>query len=353
MEWVKKSPERPLGPVSHIWMRYEWQEETAGFPHLHVILCTPEDKFSNEVRSRVCCSKETFLGALESSCPQLTKDERLHLGELFQKYQIHNCTKGRQRCHKKTDRLNQPICRVPRYPPSNAFSFKEVPINFSSETMDLLQAMDLADIDVNTLLPKVKDPLIAGKHHYPTVSNEHFSPTNAALFALTQSSTNVQICDDYMAPRYVAKYAAGIESRAAATIVAGQTENSVKVLTEPIEHEKIAGVRACLKYLRQEEKRQSVKGRIVSITECLWWCLQLPYVCTNVDFVDVPTVPKEYRSGIVIEKRFHKSPNFSATFTDGIRVRKELLELQNFDNLQKVKPSSLQMLKTVSFLLTR
>ena len=300
-----------------------------------MILCTPEDKFSNEVRSRVCCSKETFLGALESSCPQLTKDERLHLGELFQKYQIHNCTKGRQRCHKKTDRLNQPICRVPRYPPSNAFSFKKVPINFSSETMDLLQAMDLADIDVNTLLPKVKDPLIAGKHHYPTVSNEHFSPTNAALFALTQSSTNVQICDDYTAPRYVAKYAAGIESRAAATIVAGQTENSVKVLTEPIEHEKIAGVRACLKNLRQEEKRQSVKGRIVSITECLWWCLQLPYVCTNVDFVHVPTVPKEYRSGIVIEKRFHKSPNFSATFTDGVRVRKELLELPKLRQFTK------------------
>ena len=24
MEWVKKSPERPLGPVYHVWMRYEW-----------------------------------------------------------------------------------------------------------------------------------------------------------------------------------------------------------------------------------------------------------------------------------------------------------------------------------------
>ena len=91
MEWVKNSPEEPLGPVSLIWMRYEWQEETAGFPHLHAILCTPEDKFSIDVRSRVCCSKETFLGALTTKCPWLTKDEREQLGELFQKYQIHDC----------------------------------------------------------------------------------------------------------------------------------------------------------------------------------------------------------------------------------------------------------------------
>ena len=62
-------------------MRYEWQEETAGFPHLHAILCTPEDKYSNDVRSRICCSKETFLGALEISCPTLTKGDRLMLAD--------------------------------------------------------------------------------------------------------------------------------------------------------------------------------------------------------------------------------------------------------------------------------
>ena len=39
MEWVKKSLEEPLAPVSRIWMTYKWQDETAGFPHLHAILC--------------------------------------------------------------------------------------------------------------------------------------------------------------------------------------------------------------------------------------------------------------------------------------------------------------------------
>ena len=147
MEWVKNSPEKPLGPESNIWMRYEWQEETAGFPHLHAILCTPEDKFSDDVRSRVCCSKQTFLGGLEVSCPELNAVERFQLGELYQKYQTHNCSKGRKRCYKKTDRLDKPICRVPKYPPSNCFSFKEIPVNFSCETMGLLREMGLADIE--------------------------------------------------------------------------------------------------------------------------------------------------------------------------------------------------------------
>ena len=126
--------------------------------------------------------------------------------------------------------------------------------------MDLLQEMRSAEEDQNSLLVKVKEPLKAGKHHYPTVYNEHFSPANAALFALTQSSTNVQIFDDNLAPRYVAKYAAGIESRALTRIVAGETENTVKVLTEPIEHEKIAGVQASLKNARQDQKKNAVAG---------------------------------------------------------------------------------------------
>ena len=327
MEWIKKSPERPLGPVSHIWMRYEWQEETAGFSNLHAILCTPEDKFSIDVRSRICCSKKTFLGALEISCPTLTKGYRLMLADLFQKYQVHICTKGRKRCHKKTDSLNQPICRVKKYPASQCFLFKEVPINFSAETWNLLQEIGLADIDEKTLTPKAKAPLIGGKHHYPTVFNKHFSLTNAALFALTQSSANVQICDDYMAPRYVAKYAAGIEARAVANIVAGEAEDSVKVLTQPIENEKIAGVQATIsKRQRDCEKQNKITGRIVSITECLWWCLQLPYVCTNVDFVHVPTVPKAYCSGFVKEK-YNSKLKFSTTFNEAVRVRSEVLQL--------------------------
>ena len=99
------------------------------------------------------------------------------------------------------------------------------------------------------------------------------SPTNAALFAFTESSTNVQTCDDEMCSRYVAKYAAGVEGRAFTKILASAGENEKKVQTEPIVNEKIAGVQTSVTKKRQDDdKRKSVTGRIVSITECLCVC---------------------------------------------------------------------------------
>ena len=100
--------------------------------------------------------------------------------------------------------------------------------------MELWQEKDLAKTDEKTLLSKVKEPLKwLGKHHYQTVYNENFSPTNAPLSAFVQSSTNFQIFDDYMVPRSVAKNAADVGSRAVVRIIAGEAENSVKILTEP------------------------------------------------------------------------------------------------------------------------
>ena len=101
MQWLQCSAEQPLGPISHLWMRYEWQDETSAFPLIHALVCTGENKFGPEVRSRVCCSKETFIGALSDCCPALSDSERFRLGELFQKYQRHDCGKGRNRCKKK------------------------------------------------------------------------------------------------------------------------------------------------------------------------------------------------------------------------------------------------------------
>ena len=282
MNWVKFSPEQPLGPAYHLWYRYEWQDETAAFPHIHAILCTGENKSDDNVKSRICCSREHFLGSLEEKKPQLTAKKKTELGNLFQKYQSHNCRKGKNRCKKKTEHMEEPVCRVPKYPSSVDFSYKQITINFSTETWELLNRMNLCEIDENVLTYKVKDELRAGKYHYPANYNEHISPTNATFFALVQSSSNVQICDEYMSARYIAKYAAGVETRGFARTVAGKDESSVKVISEEIENEKITGVNRTVQKRRAQEKQRSVHGRLVSITECLWWCLKLPYVMTNV-----------------------------------------------------------------------
>ena len=98
------------------------------------------------------------------------------------------------------------------YPAAMAISYKKTAPNYSPETWDLLHRLKLAEVDNNSEY-KVVDLLLAGQHHYPAIYNEHLSPTNPALFALRESSSNVQKCDE-MAARYVAKYGAGLEGRA-------------------------------------------------------------------------------------------------------------------------------------------
>ena len=71
------------------------------------------------------------------------------------------------------------------------------------------------------------------------------------------------------------------------------------------------------------EKQKCVAGRIVNITDCLWWFLQLPYV----DFVNVATVPKEFRAGIVVEKGQRPQQKFTCIFREAVTVRKDVLQL--------------------------
>ena len=78
---------------------------------------------------------------------------------LFQQFQTHNCKKAKMRCHKKTDKLDKSVCRIPAYPSNMAFSYKVVEKNLSVETWDLFKKMQLASVDpatgMNTLIKEV------------------------------------------------------------------------------------------------------------------------------------------------------------------------------------------------------
>ena len=330
MNWIIESNERPLGKITHAWFRYEFQEETAALPHIHALLTTNNDVFSVEVREKVCCSRESFLGSLSNQHVS-SFDERLDLADLFQSLQTHSCVKARKRCMKKTDLSDEPVCRVPKYPPGYDFSFKEVPMNLSCDTLELMQSLDLAEPDSFKCQLTPIEEIRGGKHHYPTNYKEHISPTNASIFALVRSSTNLQICDRNMSARYVAKYAAGVESRGYVEIRAGKTAETVTAATQPIVNEKIAGVKASLERINREAKKRShVSGRLISVTESLWYIMNFPYVCTNLEFVHVSSQPKEYRAAVVLEKGQNRTTSFGVSFDEGCRVRNNELHLPAF-----------------------
>ena len=105
INFICKSHKQPLGPVDRIWYRYEFQEKTAGFPHIHALIWTKEDPFSNCVQERVCCSLPTFLFKLPISY-QISLQKKIKL-------KSENCSanikhtiasmliSGEFRCHKQ------------------------------------------------------------------------------------------------------------------------------------------------------------------------------------------------------------------------------------------------------------
>ena len=115
MKYIETSPEQPLGKVCKIWYRYEFQDEASGFPHVHALIWTAEDCFSEAVRSRVCCSATTFLGNLvtEVGLHHYSLDDLTELRDLFNGYQSHSRFKAKFRCQKKTDKLKKKLAECP------------------------------------------------------------------------------------------------------------------------------------------------------------------------------------------------------------------------------------------------
>ena len=131
--------------------------------------------------------------------------------------QTHSWEKANFRSHKIVKNNGSTLCRVPRYPQSHQYSWRKVPCH-SEEALQNLFYLDLAvpsQSKDNSF--EVPDSLQGGKYEYPASSNEHVSPFTT-LFRVLKSSQNLQLCDEYLSARYVAKYAAGIEERADARV---------------------------------------------------------------------------------------------------------------------------------------
>ena len=155
--------------------------------------------------------------------------------------QTHSCEKANFRCHKVVEDNGSTLCRVPRYPQSHNYSWRKVPSCHSEEALQKLFYLDLAVPSLskdNTF--EVSHQLRGGKHEYPASSDEHLSPFNTLLFLVSKSSQNLQLSDEYLSARYIAKYAAGIEERANARIDPVSFKE-IKINCNGLKNVKIAG----------------------------------------------------------------------------------------------------------------
>ena len=111
---------------------------------------------------------------------------------------------------------------MPAQPSSVAFSFKEVKkiilrnVRSSSENKSCVWRF--RDWSV------VSHWWASGGKQHPSEKVPHFSRTNTLILALVWPGTNLQICDVYMIPRYLAKYAMGIKDRSTVNLYSSYTD---------------------------------------------------------------------------------------------------------------------------------
>ena len=305
--YIQFSPEQPLGHVKTAWMRFEFQSAGAlgNKPHVHGgITLHPESE--DVTLSRICCCMKDFFTASAQTdlkrlietgiTPQL--EDFIRLYSLASQLQTHSCQNAGSRCLKRRAADDSLICRVPRHPPSLVPKFHEKEALYDTDTLQRLKYLDLGTLDPVSGQWIPYREFRGGFWQYPAQPGEHFVPTVPMLFVALQSSTNVQYCDRKFQVSYLAKYAAGIEKQDVTFKPDPFRENAVQVQVEPYMHTKITG-----QAIKASQKNRQNLAREIALTEMIWFCAGFPYVTCLTDSTNVSTMPPEYRTAVLKNKR--------------------------------------------------
>ena len=152
---------------------------------------------------------------------------------------------------------------------------------------------------------EVSHQLRGGKHEYPASCDEHLSPFNTLLFLVSKSSQNLQLSDEYLSARYIAKYAAGIEERANARIDPVSFKE-IKINCNGLKNVKNAG---CKVKDKVTDRKKLVQ--VIPQVETVWWMLNFKYVHSSVSFVHLSTHEKtEHGAFIKNQSNSDSSTNY-------------------------------------------
>ena len=165
---------------------------------------------------------------------------------------------------------------------------KEIPQTYSAEAAQILAQLNLIRF-IDDWNYEVREQLKCEKVSYAADKGSQIMPTSPKLFALTKSSSNVQIITRNFASKYLNKYAAGKEEHGSAQKKAGTADNSFRIQQKELQN--LKATRAQIqnnKSLQQERQTSAISALNVSQTEYLWLLLKLPLVITNIEFIHTP-----------------------------------------------------------------
>lgn len=238
-------------------------------------------------------------------------------------------------------------------------TFRKLPNEISDECKERLVKIGLAeDIEEeeNGYRKDFKShlPLFHPKRHIPPTNPNgdlNISPVEGYTFANCLSMQNIQVLTQSGGVnKYVCKYIAKIDEQN--YIVVGTHSHKNGTLVPRYNY--LCCTKRTTTEINENIERQAKRdshhpqGRMISLLEMIHQLLCYPEVITNLEFVNIPTIPLELRSGVRIEKkRQAKDGVHIGSLTDDIRRTKGVEEwrqhreneLLMIDDLQNSKIS--------------
>jgi hypothetical protein len=235
-------------------------------------------------------------------------DDYSETREMARRVLPHHCT---QRCLERTgpsetDLRCRSVCSRLDSPDPTSHCMQTIRVHHSSAAIKVMAELSLCEpYDESGHFRPFDVRLVSQRHHPPTSAGEGIiSPSSSRIFAATKSQSNIQYCTAYSTSRYCTKYAAGIDEHNHVYIGVMTDNNSdsgfsIRMDSQYLHNTKITGSAINEKKVHEHRRNKHYPtGRGLAVTEAASQLLGYPQVYTDLEFVDVATVPLEDRVGV-------------------------------------------------------
>ena len=365
MNYIKNSPEKPLGKITRIWWRHEYQETKGNLSHIHALIWVDKNEAQNITLDRIHGSTLDLIG--ENDIENLLQEKILrNESDIFKIHDIartilrHVCN---ERCKRRTGTgKNDLKCRVTNNgienPCPTRHFFKEYEISYSTVCTKILKEIGLMTYDVNTKCYETDNAIKAIKHFPPAIGGEgNMSACNGRLFAACLSNENLKFVTSYLASRYLTKYVASIDENNRIYFSSNPNDSKeIEAKMQFLHNTKITSSNINEKKI-QDLSRNKLKpqGRAISLMEVITILLGYPQVYTDIKFTHIPSTPLAERCCIEKEAQIKitfKDKNFRQKKVDDLDPGETLPQylIRNI-KLKNALPQWRQYTKSESFLM--
>ena len=229
VEYLQRSPTSPFCRVGGIFVRYEYQKDTGNLSHIHLILQVKWDELTSEekefMQDIIRASKNEIVRAEEIQ--KLIEegifksyDDWIEMQGLAEKFLPHVCNERCQMRVGSSGGANDTKCRKININKISSDitrnTFMDLPRNWSSDCVDRLVKIGLAEI-VSEEEIKYNHDFFTPKRHIPPTMSTHdmnMSPVEGKTFSVCESMQNIQMLTDCGGVnKYVCKYIGKIDEQ--------------------------------------------------------------------------------------------------------------------------------------------